>query len=386
MRAITVMAMAVWLGAGAQLALADSDEFIRGYVAAVAGKEYSVSASDIEVQDGVVKIHAGTMGAEQEAQLKKEVEGVQGVKEVRIEHEAAPVVTTTPVAVTKKEEVQAGKQEEKVVHVEGVDDDFRLGLLPGKTLFDPLIADPRWPQVAATYRGYTSGKRFGDDAGSADFGGSLSIYRFKGPFDEEKGAMSEIGLQAGVFSIYNLDAESHDLGNADYFVALSDTFRLDRFSVMTRVLHQSSHLGDEYVLAHINDPGFKRVNLSYEQVNVLGSYDVTKSLRVYGGGAYAFDLDPDNLGPWSIQYGVEYTAPWTIGEHIRPVAAVDFQHKEREQWTLDFSARAGVQFEGDMLRGNRLLLLLEYYAGRDPNGQFLTENVEWWGVGLHWFF
>ena len=93
-----------------------------------------------------------------------------------------------------------------------------------------------------------------------------------------------------------------------------------------------------------------------------------------------------DLGNWSLHYGVEYKAPFTIGDHLRPVAAADVKHKEYEDWNLDLSVRAGVQIEGAELRGNRLMLLLEYYTGHDPNGQFYTDSVQWYGVGLHWFF
>jgi hypothetical protein len=33
-----------------------------------------------------------------------------------------------------------------------------------------------------------------------------------------------------------------------------------------------------------------------------------------------------------------------------------------------------------------LQLLFEYYFGPSPDGQFYTRMVEWYGVGLHFFY
>ena len=32
------------------------------------------------------------------------------------------------------------------------------------------------------------------------------------------------------------------------------------------------------------------------------------------------------------------------------------------------------------------MLLLEYYNGKSPNGQFYENTIEYFGLGLHFFF
>jgi hypothetical protein len=90
------------------------------------------------------------------------------------------------------------------------------------------------------------------------------------------------------------------------------------------VFHQSSHLGDEFVLRNRAN----RINLSYEQVDLKVSYKFFNALRIYGGGGYLFDQDPSNLAPWIAQYGVEITSPWRFANNnITPIFA-DFRNKE----------------------------------------------------------
>src|ERR1019366_1407143 len=101
------------------------------------------------------------------------------------------------------------------------------------------------------------------------------------------------------------------------------TYRWKGFTALLRIFHQSSHLGDEFLLAN---PLVHRVNLSYEEPNLILSQEFGESstwLRIYGGAGYLIDRDPSSLKPWTTQAGVELTSPWRfLGDAVRPLAAV----------------------------------------------------------------
>jgi hypothetical protein len=134
--------------------------------------------------------------------------------------------------------------------------------------------------------------------------------------------------------------------------------------------------------------GGNRLNLSYEGADLQMSLDLFKKVvRLYGGGGYLFRTNPDDLKRWSAQGGLELRSPHSFfNKHIRPIAGVDVQSREESNWKADVSARVGVQFESEKLRDRYLQLLLEYYQGRSPNGQFFTRTIEYWGIGLHFYF
>jgi len=69
----------------------------------------------------------------------------------------------------------------------------------------------------------------------------------------------------------------------------------------------------------------------------------------------------------------------------RPIAAGDFQNREENAWSLDFSLRAGIQLDS-VLASRNLQILLEYFKGRSPNGQFYKEKIEYLGLGVHFHF
>lgn len=250
-------------------------------------------------------------------------------------------------------------------------------LLPSRPLYDPLIADPQWPRFAAEYQAYHDDPELRNVADVA-FGGMLPVFQA----DLIGEGRWELGVQAGVFSIFDLDGSSFDLINSDFWVGLPVTVRWGRFSSILRVYHQSSHLGDEFLLR----TGTDRVNLSYEAVDLIPSLDLWDWGRVYLGGGYLFHREPADLKRKYVLAGAELRSPVAFGEWLRPIAALDVHRREEQDWRSDYSLRAGFQLENAAFEGRRLLLLAEYYKGRSPNGQFFERRIEYWGVGVHFFF
>jgi len=252
-------------------------------------------------------------------------------------------------------------------------------IFPGSRLFDHLLADQRWPHFSASYHNYINDKEI-KYAGATNFGATFAFFQGGFPL----GGSCELGIQAGVFAIFDLNSETHDLVNADYWIAFpAVSYRTSRFSALARVFHQSSHLGDKYVLQN----RVKRVNPSYEAVDLKGSYELGKMFRIYSGAGYIFRKEPPDLKPWSVQYGVEFRNKTAyLGGMVRPVAAADFHNHEESGWRTDFSLRAGLQFEGREKGSQRFFLLLEYFAGRSPNGQFYERSLEYTGIGIHFYY
>jgi hypothetical protein len=107
---------------------------------------------------------------------------------------------------------------------------------------------------------------------------------------------------------------------------------------------------------------------------------------VYGGAGYIVRGDPDDLEPWSTQMGFEVRSPKTfLGGTLRPLAALDLQYREQNDWHADLSVRAGVQFEKLPIFDRRIQLLVEYFNGYSPNGQFYREQIEYIALGIHFY-
>jgi hypothetical protein len=346
------------------LRAATSDDFIQGYASAVLEREFRIKHFSLKVAGEVVTITSNDMNDADHDKVLAALTTIQGVKKVEIIDGSGAVVAASTLQ-------QMGA--EKASLRTSTQADYELGFLPGGHLFEPLIADPRWPRFSVGYRYFT------DEAvnvGAATFGETIALYRTRGPF----GALAEIGFQAGVFSIFDLDTPSSDLVNTDFFAALQATYRMKELSTFFRIFHQSSHLGDEFLLRNRID----RVNLSFEGVDLKLSYRPFDWLRLYGGGAYLFQVDPSDLKPWATQGGIELQTPWRFwSDSTRFVTALDLQNRQENRWSTETSVRGGFQFERPQSFMRKIRLLFEYYKGHSPNGQFFNRKIEYFGPGLH---
>jgi opacity protein-like surface antigen len=114
-----------------------------------------------------------------------------------------------------------------------------------------------------------------------------------------------------------------------------------------------------------------RINLSFEELDLKLSYELTSWLRLYGGGGMLVGRDPNSLQRGTSQAGAELSSPWTIWDgKVRPVAYVDIQANARSNWRVASSVMAGLQFEDARIGDRNLQVLAEYFGGPSPNGQF----------------
>lgn len=243
--------------------------------------------------------------------------------------------------------------------------------LPEGDLVLPLVADQREPRASARYENYNSET---DDfnAGAVSLGDSYPVANIL----NADGSKIQFGMEAGIFALFNFDADSTDLINTDFLFGIPVTYQNGPWSIRGRIYHQSSHLGDEFLLSH---PEVERVNLSYEETNVLLSYQ-WKWFRVYGGGGAIVRSEP-HLDPWHVQGGAEVRVDDFISD-LDLIAGVDFQAKDELDWDWSQSYLVGVGL--NKFNERELRIMTGYYDGFSPNGQFFHDEVSYWSFGLYY--
>ncbi|HKJ24222.1 MAG TPA: DUF1207 domain-containing protein [Myxococcota bacterium] len=354
-----VLVLAVLLRATGAAADDPDDAYLAGYAAAVLERELGLEADTLQVEDGVLILRVPDLDDTERARLAETLATIPSLRRVRI--------------------LGPDEQPPPGANLAGGPTESSWQLVPPGDLFDPLLADPRWPHFSATYQRYV---RSGDELGNVaavSFGDVIPLVRHRGPGETRW----ELALHAAVFSIFDIDADSFDLINSDFMVGPALNVRHGPLSGMLRLYHQSSHLGDEFLLRRDTD----RINLSYEAADALLSWRPAAWLRLYGGGGMLLRREPADLERASLQAGAEIESPraWA-GGLLRPVFALDVQSRQENDWDLDLSARLGVQVESPHLAGRRLQILLDYFQGRSPNGQFFDREIEYWALGAHLHF
>ena len=244
-----------------------------------------------------------------------------------------------------------------------------------EAIFPAVFADPKDPQFFAAYL-LARSSRLAPRLGSVGFGQTIALL---GSRDWQ------LAIAAGVFSQFNMQSATTDLMNTDYLVGLPFTYRKGAVATRFQLYHQSSHLGDEYIV-HTHA---QRVTFSFEAAELLMS-DIVGNWRVYGGGEYLFTHAPDDLKPAIVHGGLDYRRQqplFYLGRvaAARLVAGLDGRCTEDSGWQVGWSLATGLELADPNATpgsGWRWSVLLKAYAGPSPYGQFYRDHVSSVGVGV----
>ena len=210
-------------------------------------------------------------------------------------------------------------------------------LFPEGPLFYAPLASPKEPRTHVTWlRLNLPGESI--NVGSVGFGDSFGLVRWPGWGETDAW---QLDLSGAGLAQFNLDSDSMDLVNADYIIGLPISYRNGPWSARGRVFHQSSHLGDEFLLPQSPELKQTRLNLSFETVELLGGWE-WESIRLSAGPSYILHSDTP-LKRYSVQGGIDYlrTKPvYTPSMHL--FASVLCHAWEETGWNPDVNAKAGV--------------------------------------------
>jgi Protein of unknown function (DUF1207) len=270
---------------------------------------------------------------------------------------------------------------------EDTDEETTGEAFPSDDIFRPLLADPKQPQFFATVQSIQSRL----DKTSSNIA-SVAIGENFGFYTRRQGCNGwQVSLLTGIISQFNLDRSNAELINSDFIVGLPVSWRSGNWSTRLRWLHQSSHLGDEFLAAN---PNFHRLNLTYEEIEGIASYDY-KWARMYAGAGYMVHREPATIARNRVQWGLELRGPSSrttiLGPIldklvVTPVLSTDFKSVEEHSWLISTNVLAGLEWtKTGSLR--RFRIMMNFYHGYNPYGQFFVQQkTEAFGLGAYFTF
>lgn len=271
---------------------------------------------------------------------------------------------------------------------------------PRHRLFEPLIADPDQPRYTAALIGtdvlthnsapaerppfpgiqHAHGT---DIEGAVGVGFSRAVVRL----DSWRGGGMDLGWMVGYFTRFRMQLPSRDQVANDWFVGIPLTLRRGSLSARIRLLHHSSHMGDE-----LEADGVKRIEYSWEGLDGVLAWNATQHTRLYGGGTWTARTNSYLLKYSSalvayvptvftetgaLQAGAETGwFPWSRGR-AGLVAAVDWQAGDRASWRSQWSVVAGLSGHGDGYGGR---LLVRCFSGPSMMGEFFLTEEHYCGL------
>ena len=289
--------------------------------------------------------------------------------------------------------------------------------------FDPLIADPRaaqlnaivWSQgtAVADLQKPQKTRRYWD----IDVGSEFPIVsRLCGAEIQGRPAQGAFGFGVWFNVAFHMLEDHLDdsapIINTDYRFAFANVkaqYGLDAHSsVGARVMigHESTHLGDEYTIAaRRSNPGFRRINVSYEWMDVGGSYEfrdgqstvragvittipfsdtyyTTDSLEAPGPSVVA---SANALEPYAgFQWVSGFTnrrltnVEWYLSVDARLKTVYDYDRTDAsasEDRQASFNVLLGLAPLREARAGGvRASPYLRFYSGVNPHGQFRAQR------------
>ena len=273
-------------------------------------------------------------------------------------------------------------------------------LFPDVRPFPPLLADPHEVRLAAglawtdlfdpdnptperppfSFRDPDDVRR--DLQGMVSLGGTLPLWG--SDEDDDTSAVYRLAVQAGVFARFRIEEPSRDYAASDWTVALPFEWAKGPLETRARILHRSSHLGDELIF----QTDARRIEYGHEAIDFVVGYRVVPSTRLYGGGAWIFRSNTEGE-PLLLLRGLDiedrlalqvgFDGEWALRDdgRLNAVAGVDWQAAQRTGWDSQISAVLGLATRGP---GGGLKLVLRYFNGPSALGQFFLTKESYWAI------
>jgi Protein of unknown function (DUF1207) len=192
-----------------------------------------------------------------------------------------------------------------------------------------------------------------------------------------------VSAVAGVYARFRIERPSRDAVGEDWTVGMPVEMSWGASMARFRIIHRSSHLGDELAQA----TGARRIEVGGEAVDALLARRLG-ALRVYGGAGWIFHSNTDNTAilrsrnqpdRFTVQAGADGEFHPFSNERLSIVAGADWQSAERTDWRSTFGLAGGLRLESGTREAR---LIARYVGGVSTIGQFFLTNEQAWSLEL----
>ncbi|MFH1227601.1 MAG: DUF1207 domain-containing protein [Planctomycetota bacterium] len=252
-------------------------------------------------------------------------------------------------------------------------------LFPEGQLFYAPLASPKEPRSHVTWLRLNL-PRESFTIGSVGFGDSFGLVRWPGLGQADAW---QLNISGAVLAQFNMDTNTNDLINADYIIGFPLSYRNGSWSARMRLFHQSSHLGDEFLLFP-QSPELKqtRINLSFETVELLGAWECER-FQFTAGPSCIVHTDT-HLDRHSVQGGIDYVGRKPVYKTTMHLfTSVQCHAWQETDWHPDFNLKSGVNISSPYAEKRSIQIFCEYYSGNLPFGQFYKLQANYYGVGVN---
>ena len=254
-----------------------------------------------------------------------------------------------------------------------------LVVIPSSDLYPGYVADPRRATFSLALTGFLDSEipEAGDFRWNVRLGGRYGILRLHPDDEPERGF--QLDIEAGFIGHFDIDNSLDNIGWDGVYGLLGSWRPGRRTAYRFGVLHDSSHVGDEYSAR----TGRERVGYTREEYAGGVSRLFGKSWRAYVEGGWAYERGNETIQDrWRGQFGAEYDGKRKFwNQRVSWYAAIDNAATEERDWRIRSTVQLGVLLPAQ--RGVRRLGI-EVFHGPSALGEFFFRDEAYIAVG--WWF
>jgi len=201
-------------------------------------------------------------------------------------------------------------------------------------------------------------------------------------FELPEGQGFEFGIEFGVHSQFSIvdSGETYmgGLQNTDYRIGGMIHYKRPKAIYRLAIFHQSSHLGDDYMLRS----NFLQANskvLNFEQLSITRSATVGYGRYYF---AYGYNISPNTTRKRSeLQGGYLYHHPFPGSVDFAYLLGLDIKVYEQNNYQPNLKFGVGIEL-GRKWR-NPFMIIAEYYKGHLPYSTLEYQKVQLYGLGVY---
>ena len=262
----------------------------------------------------------------------------------------------------------------------------KIQFIPARSYFETILLDPTSNQLGLSVLGYSGGQRgIWEKINIPIFMGVNKPVLRWGQSDRHG---QEVGFDFLIMTQYDIERVERDnmeqsapLGtqlNSDYRISGWYNIRSGASTYRIRLFHQSSHLGDDFVIRN-GILGRDSNPMNYEQLDITRSVQHGYHRHYYGVG---YTVTPHaQRKRLAFQLGYFFSRPTARFPDSKFIYGADV--KIMEQHGYRPSIKLGIGYELGKSHRNPPRLILEYYNGNLPYSRYESTAVQLLGIGLY---
>lgn len=243
---------------------------------------------------------------------------------------------------------------------------------PADRLFAPYVADPRRARFGiAAAQTDSDLEDAGDERVALQMGGRIDVLRWGG---------AQLDVEAGFVGDFDREESLDNLAWSGTYALNLSWLAAERLALRLGFGHESSHLGDEYVL----ETGRPRINYTRDELRLGASWTASPPVRLYGEYAHALHRGNNSrLKRGRAQLGAEWSSSEVRSGHPGWYAASDVAVFEENDWEASVALETGWAVPLPDGRGTWRFGALAY-DGRTPIGELFDEDETRLALGI-WY-